>query len=139
MPVRIEAPDEEDAHVDLDIVFYRGKIRRFSFYETYEDNGICNMNQSYSPEVGRRVEVPEIHHYLFTQIFPRYTTVPSYRWLVRKVLILATPVRVRAGPPRFCSSHGRASGCYSEIVDRKVVGSIPTRIVSFYVGVYTLR
>ena len=24
--------------------------------------------------------------------------VPSYRWLVRKVLILATPVRVRAGP-----------------------------------------
>jgi hypothetical protein len=25
-------------------------------------------------------------------------TVPSYRWLVRKVLILATPVRVRAGP-----------------------------------------
>ena len=24
--------------------------------------------------------------------------VPSYRWLVRKVLILATPVRIRAGP-----------------------------------------
>ena len=128
--VRIEPPDEEDADVDLHVVFDGGKIGRFSFYETHEDNRIGYVNNKDSPQVGRGVHVPEIHHYLFTQIFPSHTTVSSYSWLVREILILTTPVRIRERPPRFCSSHGRASGCYSEIADRKVVGSIPTRIVT---------
>jgi len=50
--IRVEPPDEEDADVDLDVVFDGGKIRRFSFYETYEDNGIGYVNNKDSPQVG---------------------------------------------------------------------------------------
>ena len=67
--IRIEPPDQKDAHINLDIVFYGGKICRFSFYEAHEDNRVCQMEQENGPEIGRCVQVQEIHHYLFTKIF----------------------------------------------------------------------
>ena len=60
--VRIEPPDEENADVDLHVVFDGGKIRRFSFYKSHKDNGIGYVNNKDSPQVGRGVHVPEIHH-----------------------------------------------------------------------------
>ena len=38
--IRVEAPDEKDADVDLDVVFDGGKIGRLSFYKSHENNGI---------------------------------------------------------------------------------------------------
>ena len=62
VPVRIEPPDEEDTHINLDVVFYGVQVRRLGFHEAHEDNGIDRMDEENGPEVRRRVQVPEVHH-----------------------------------------------------------------------------
>ena len=38
--VRIEAPDEKDADIDLHVVFNICKVGRFNFYKSHKDNRI---------------------------------------------------------------------------------------------------
>jgi len=56
--IRVEPPNEEDAHINLDVVFYGGKIRWFSFYQSHENNSVCQMEQENSPEIRRCMQVP---------------------------------------------------------------------------------
>lgn len=62
VPVRIEPQDEEDADINLDIVFYVREVGRLGLYESHEDNGIRHVDQEDGPEIGRGVKVPEVHH-----------------------------------------------------------------------------
>jgi len=52
VPIRIESPDEENADIDLDVVFYRGKIHWLSFYQTHKDNNVDRMDEKHRPQVG---------------------------------------------------------------------------------------
>jgi hypothetical protein len=60
--VRIEPPDEEDADINLDVVFYGSKILWLGLYEAHEDNGIRHVDQENGPQVRRGVQVPEVYH-----------------------------------------------------------------------------
>ena len=60
--IGIEPPDEEDADVDLNVVLYGCKILWLGFHESYQHNGVGHVDQKNSPEVCRRVQVPEVYH-----------------------------------------------------------------------------